>query len=155
MAVAIERFLARHGYDSITLIGFSGGGVLAMLLAERLKQTETVLTIAANLDIAAWADHHGYTRLRGSLNPATQPALPPQIRQIHIAGGRDLQVPAHLSQSTALRGPNAQFVVVPEFDHHCCWERAWPTMMTVLKESEYALDANSIRLAPTATSGGP
>jgi pimeloyl-ACP methyl ester carboxylesterase len=137
MAAAIEQFLATHAYDSITLIGFSGGGVLAMLLAERLKQTETVVTIAANLDISAWADHHGYTRLRGSLNPATQPALPPHIRQIHIAGGRDLQVPAHLSQSTALRGPNAQFLIVPEFSHRCCWESHWPAVLTRLAGTEF------------------
>ncbi len=67
-----------------------------MLVAARMEQVRQVVTIAANLDIDAWAEHSGYSRLRGSLNPATQPPLPTHIQQIHLAGGRDLRVPAQV-----------------------------------------------------------
>jgi pimeloyl-ACP methyl ester carboxylesterase len=70
MAVALERLLAEREIDRLAWMGYSGGGVLAMLLAPRFPQTQAIVTVAANRDIDAWADHHGYLRLAGSLNPA-------------------------------------------------------------------------------------
>lgn len=144
MTAALRRALGPDGDREVTLIGYSGGGVLAMLIAARMEHVRAVVTIAANLDIAAWADHHGYSRLLGSLNPATQPPLAAHIRQIHLAGERDLQVPARLSEPTAAGVPNAQFVVVPGFDHRCCWERAWPAILAGLKQHRFALDLEAL-----------
>ena len=120
MRAAIRKQLNEHGAKRLVLIGHSGGGTLAMLLAPHFEETTAVITIAANLDIDAWADLHGYTRLDGSLNPATQPPLPDRIKQIHLAGGRDRNVPPHLI-------PNA--IVYPRFTHSCCWEREWPQIL--------------------------
>jgi hypothetical protein len=136
MAAALQRALGRDSDREITLIGYSGGGVLAMLIAARVEQVTRVVTVAANLDIDAWTRHHGYSRLRGSLNPATQPPLPSRVRQIHLAGGRDVRVPLGLSQPAAKRQPDADFLVLPEFDHRCCWERDWPSILARLDKPE-------------------
>ena len=50
MAAVIAGYSAEH----IILIGYSGGGSIAALLASRLEKVRSLLTIAANLDTAAW-----------------------------------------------------------------------------------------------------
>ena len=68
------------------MIGYSGGGTLAQLVAEKFTQTRAVVTLAGNLDLAAWVQLHDYTPLGGSLNPAERPPLPGHILQIHYVG---------------------------------------------------------------------
>ena len=72
---------------SVVLIGYSGGGVLAVLIAPQVPGS-AVVTIAANLDVEAWARWHQYTPLSGSLNPATQPPLD-ALHEWHLVGDRD------------------------------------------------------------------
>ncbi len=110
----------------LTLIGHSGGGTLAMLLAERVSGVDAVVTIAGNLDLAAWVRRHDYEPLVASLDPSARPPLPAHIRQLHYAGGRDRVVPADLIGAAARRQPGARFEVRRDFDHACCWLREWP-----------------------------
>lgn len=132
MAAAIRNAVGDGAQPEIDLIGYSGGGVLAMLLAERLGNVRQVVTVAGNLDIDAWADYNGYTRLRGSINPATRPALAPGIRQVHLAGEDDRRVPAWIGRRGIAGQPNARFVLIPDFDHRCCWERVWPSLLEAI-----------------------
>jgi pimeloyl-ACP methyl ester carboxylesterase len=129
MVAALSRLLPPREDLRITLVGYSGGGALAMLMAERLPRVERVLTVAANLDIDAWTDVHGYTRLAGSLNPAGRDPLPERVRRIHLAGGRDERVPAELIRAAAARDPGAVVRVLPGFDHRCCWVEEWPRIL--------------------------
>ncbi|MEA3273772.1 MAG: alpha/beta hydrolase [Pseudomonadota bacterium] len=133
MAAALRRFLQETHYERIRLIGYSGGGVLAMLIAERIPGVQTVVTIAANLDIDAWTDLHDYSRLSGSLNPASRQALPPNVRQLHLAGSRDERVPPGLIRK-ALRSQEVfTFREIPTADHRCCWESVWPSVLRQLE----------------------
>ncbi len=132
MAAALRRILAAREFDRLVWIGFSGGGTLVTLLAPRFAATTDVVTIAANLDIDAWADLHNHSRLVGSLNPAREPPLPSKIHQRHYAGGKDEVVPKEI----VTRGPidPAALIAVPSYDHTCCWERMWPSLLTELEE---------------------
>jgi hypothetical protein len=89
-----------------------------------------VVTIGANLDVAAWAS---YVRedLSGSLNPRNAIALPARIRQFHYAGGNDHVVPPSVTAS-ALHGAPETLIVVDGFDHICCWTAIWPAILTRL-----------------------
>jgi hypothetical protein len=129
MVSAIDHALPPLERPPITLIGYSGGGVLAMLIAERLDGVERVITVAANLDIDAWADHHDYSRLTGSLNPARQGPLDPRIRQIHLSGERDRQVPPWTIERFRGVNPGATFKSLPGFGHRCCWIDQWPEIL--------------------------
>jgi hypothetical protein len=129
MVSAIEHALPPSERPPLTLIGYSGGGVLAMLIAERLEGVAGVITVAANLDIDAWADHHRYSRLTGSLNPARQGPLDPRIRQIHLTGDRDRQVPPWTIERFRAVNPDATFKSIPGFDHRCCWLEQWPRIL--------------------------
>jgi dienelactone hydrolase len=126
MARAIHSF-APPGRE-LVLVGFSGGGALAMLLAAELDSVVAVVTVAANLDLAAWAQHHDYTPLAGSADPALAPPLPSSIRQLHLAGGDDSVVPPRIVRA-GLRRQDVDASVYAGFDHTCCWLEVWPEVL--------------------------
>lgn len=130
MAAALRAFLARHhGYNRLALFGHSGGGTLAVLLAERLPQTVAVVTLAGNLDIERWVDLHHYSRLDGSINPASRPPLREGLAQLHYVGGRDTQVPPEIARSYAANRAGTEVVEIAHFDHTCCWQQLWPAVL--------------------------
>ena len=129
MAAAARRRLAARGAERIVWLGYSGGGVLAVLLAARLPETTAVITVAANLDVDAWADQQRTSRLLGSLNPSRQPPLSARVYQRHYAGGRDRTVPPEARAGV-------EVVVVPDYDHRCCWTSLWPAVLADLEGVE-------------------
>jgi hypothetical protein len=130
MAAALRPHLARRAAERVAFIGYSGGGALSMLLAARVPETAAVITLASNLDTDAWTAHHRYLRLTGSLNPAAQAPLPPRLYQRHYVGARDRVVPPHVLSGGLV--DRATVVLVPGFDHVCCWERLWPSILADL-----------------------
>lgn len=131
MAAALRNLAGEQ--HPVVLLGHSGGGTLAMLMAERLSNVKTVVTLAGNLDIHAWTRKHNYPSLHGSLNPAERPPLPGHIRQLHLAGGRDRNVPAGFIQRVAASQPHtAEYRLFERYDHTCCWRDIWPAILNGL-----------------------
>lgn len=124
MAKAIGDYARTAGTKELRLIGYSGGGVLAVLIAERLTNVSAVVTIAANLDVAAWSTHHGYLPLRQSLDPASS-ALAHRWNEIHLQGARDVTVPSATTRAYFERYLEAKAITFDEYDHVCCWLRDW------------------------------
>lgn len=122
-------------YKSVVLVGHSGGGALALLIAERLKNVDSIVTLAGNLDVEAWTKHHGYTPLFGSLNPARRSPLPLQIRQLHLVAGRDEVIPPGIVSEWIARQPSAQRWVFEEYDHSCCWSEQWGEVLRWINRS--------------------
>jgi hypothetical protein len=133
LAAALQSVRTELGSPDVVLIGYSGGGALAMLIAERIPETRAVVTIAGNLDTESWALHHGYTRLSGSLDPAQRAPLDPEILQIHLVAEQDERVPPALTQHAIARQPGARRHLLAESDHTCCWESAWPALLDELE----------------------
>ncbi|MDH5327523.1 MAG: hypothetical protein OEZ68_16605 [Gammaproteobacteria bacterium] len=129
MVAALRIYLNKNPYTHLSFIGYSGGGVLAMLLAPRFEQTHTVVTIAANLDTQKWTRLHEFSELSGSINPAGQEPLRPSIRQVHFIGGQDTNVPQAIVTEFLQQQSNSKTVVLPHFDHVCCWEQQWPELL--------------------------
>jgi predicted alpha/beta hydrolase family esterase len=119
----------------IVLMGHSGGGALAMLMAEHLPNVQAVVTIAGNLDIEAWTELHRYIPLEGSLNPASRPPLSPHIYQLHLAGGHDDNVAAEMIERVA-RQQNAEYRYIEKYNHICCWKEIWPEILSELEKSQ-------------------
>ena len=130
MVVALETVLRQlRVKGDIVMIGHSGGGVLAMLLAPRIQNVEMVVTLAANLDIDRWTEYHNFSPLFTSINPATEAVLPGHITQYHLVGESDSNVPVKLVQSAVDREPDAALLRYPGYDHNCCWAEIWPTIL--------------------------
>jgi hypothetical protein len=132
LAAATRRVLADRGAGRVVWLGYSGGGVLAVLLGARVPETVAVVTVAANLDVEAWAEHQRSAPLVGSLNPSHQPPLPRHIYQRHYVGGRDRTVLAEVTRRGAAA---AELVVKPDYDHRCCWTTLWPTVLADLERA--------------------
>lgn len=124
LVAAIRSFSAARPPAEIVLIGYSGGGVLATLVAERLENVAAVVTIAANLDIDAWTQYHGYLPLSGSLNPATS-EFDHAWREMHLQGKDDAVVPAATTVRYFARYPAARQQQFEGFSHVCCWVERW------------------------------
>jgi len=129
MVTAASRWMRATGHAEALLIGYSGGGSLATLMAAQMPGVRAVVTIAANLDTTAWTRHHGYLPLAGSLNPRADLAALDDIAQWHFFGGADRNVPPALADSVAGAVGDGAVRVLPGFDHRCCWRRAWPRLL--------------------------
>lgn len=125
---AIDQLKARFGAKRVTLVGHSGGGAVAALVAARRSDLEKLITVAGNFDHQVWTQHHRLTPLSGSLNPADEVQRLARVRQWHFVGGGDKVIPRELIQGYADRYPeksSLSLVVEPNFDHHCCWVENW------------------------------
>jgi len=125
MTGVVRRLQRRAGASTLRLFGHSGGGALALLIAERLADVSDVVTIAGNLDTDAWTDHHGYTPLYGSLNPARRGPLAATTREWHLVGERDTVIPPQLVSDFLQSRPDAESRQIAGYSHGCCWERSW------------------------------
>ena len=76
MRTLIAQQINRYAPKRVTLIGYSGGGTLATLIANDLTAVDVLVTIAANLDVDAWIKQHGYSPLSRSINAGNFPRLP-------------------------------------------------------------------------------
>jgi dienelactone hydrolase len=124
---AIEHVLQRTRARHVALIGYSGGGVLAVLVAERVPRIAAVITLAANLDTDAWTAYHHYLPLGHSLNPARSEQAH-AFREIHLIGRLDTVVPPQTRSAYFARYPAAQQIVLDNYTHVCCWLNDWPAL---------------------------
>ena len=129
MAAALTSLIKTYQIPSIVLIGHSGGGTLAMLLAEKIPETKVLVTLAGNLDIDAWADQHGFSRLQGSLNPASRKSIPATIQQYHYLGRRDKNIKTSMIAPVVNKQEQAELFLLDHYGHLCCWERDWPDFL--------------------------
>jgi hypothetical protein len=134
MVEALQKYLLYHPHTQLVLIGYSGGGTLAALMAPYFPLAKTLVTVAANLDVDAWSDYHGYNRLQDSLNPAAL-AINANLHQIHLAGLQDTAVPAGIIKAYVDKQAKAIYVPFATFDHHCCWVDAWRNILSLLESN--------------------
>ena len=114
------------------LIGHSGGGALAALVASRRNDVTALLTVSSPLDLRYWTELGGMAPLYGSLSPLDVAHLLAALPQRHLAGSADRVVPAEVVRRfiRALPSPTrAQLQVKAGFTHRCCWERDWPQLL--------------------------
>ena len=125
---AIDQMKARLGATRIVLVGYSGGGALAALLAARRSDVEGFITVVANLDLGYWTQRDGLSPLWGSLDPANVAANLGHMPQFHFTGGKDKAVGTDVVASFIRRLPEGTPVgqmEIKEFTHSCCWGDVW------------------------------
>ena len=128
MSQAIDVLKKEYHAKHIVLVGYSGGGTIATLIAARRSDVMQLTTVAAILDINVWVRSQGLTPLYGSLNPADAWRRLISVPQTHWVGGKDTVAPKDIALAFAERFPatkKPQIRVVPAFDHACCWATDW------------------------------
>ncbi|MGI4775957.1 MAG: alpha/beta hydrolase family protein [Janthinobacterium lividum] len=130
-----------------SLVGYSGGGGIAVMLAARNEHTRDVLTIAGNLDIVSFnkyhderimskllnpQDHVGLT-MDGSLNPVDYAQNIRKIPQLHLSGAGDKIVPSIITLKY-IEASNSTCVhqkIIPEASHDLGWKKIWPEILAI------------------------
>jgi len=136
MASALNSYAAMQpATTKLILVGYSGGGTLATLLAGRVSNVVGVISIAANLDTQTWTDALHYEPLLGSLNPATE-TVELATPHVTLVGDQDKQVPFATLTRFLQAHPQTKVLHYASYDHVCCWENNWPQL---LKEAEQQL----------------
>jgi len=129
---ALDRLKAdAGGATRLILVGYSGGGALAALLAERRSDVAALVTVAANLDLGAWTAAHRLTPLSRSIDPAVDAARLSRMPQVHFVGADDRIVGADIARSFVARmaaDAAVTIATVPGQDHGCCWAARWPSL---------------------------
>ncbi|MBL1141226.1 MAG: alpha/beta hydrolase [Proteobacteria bacterium] len=118
--------------DKFRLVGYSGGGTIATLLASIRNDIEDLRTVAGNLDINAFVQQHKITPLYGSINPVDYAEKLSTIPQQHYVSRNDEIITRSITESylNHLKNHDTKLhcVHVTETDVHSHsegWERYW------------------------------
>ena len=130
MASAANSYIQSRKFSRVVLIGHSGGGTLAVLLADKIQKVTQVITIAANLDTLQWTRYHHYLPLAGSLNPYNDAKLA-DIDHTHYVGDEDKVISKELAIDFVNKH-GGLLRVIKGFTHHCCWKKRWPIILADL-----------------------
>jgi pimeloyl-ACP methyl ester carboxylesterase len=129
MALATNNLISAGGHGEVVLIGYSGGGALARLMAPEIHNLIGILTVSANLDTEAWRAAHGYLPLVRSINPADARPLPEDIVHVAVVGDRDVNVPPSVADAYVAAGQRAEVWRYADADHACCWHGRWAEIL--------------------------
>jgi pimeloyl-ACP methyl ester carboxylesterase len=117
---------------SLNLVGYSGGGVLAALMAAQRRDVACLVTLASPLDIEVWAKLQKVAPLAKSFNPAYPDANLSQIRQMHWFGAEDRVVPPQAIGRYRNWNPSIEreqvIQILPNFNHRNYWIQDWPSL---------------------------
>jgi hypothetical protein len=121
---AIDKIKAAYGAKNVVLVGYSGGGAVAALVASKRDDVEKLITLAGNLDTDKWVEIHGIKPLSGSLNPADKWQNLQNILQTHYVGADDKVIPRAVAESYVAKFPSdkkPEIRLVQGYSHQCCW----------------------------------
>ncbi|SCK24697.1 alpha/beta fold hydrolase [Vogesella sp. LIG4] len=131
MSAAVSHFAAQVPGQRIHLVGYSGGGAVAVLMAARRSDIASIRTVAGNLDSELVNRLHHVSPMPESENPAAFAAQIAKIPQLHFSGADDTvvspEVADYFIQLTG--GRCAQARTVPAMTHSGDWSRVWPALL--------------------------
>lgn len=136
---AVTLLKARLQARALVLVGYSGGGAVAALVAARRDDVMHLITVAGNLDHPAWTRQRGISALGASLNPADAWRSLVGIPQTHFIGINDKVIDPAITHAYQQRFPadkKPEIRVIEGFDHHCCWVRDWGQLFPALRQPE-------------------
>lgn len=132
MNTALDDIRQRYGFTGFHLVGYSGGGAVAALMAQSRGDVRSLRTVAGNMDVAVFSALHSEPYPRQSLNPATGAQRLAHIPQHHFIGRQDEIMPTPVFDSYArAMGPSAclRSSFVDGADHETGWVNKWPVLL--------------------------
>ena len=134
VSAVIDIGKKKVGAGKLEIIGFSGGGAVAVLVAARRSDVSGIRTVAGNLDHKVWTQHHKVDPLRGSLNAADVAEKVAHFPQVHYVGSQDENMGRYVAENfrtKAGRDNCIKIQTVSGANHSKGWEQAWPDLISV------------------------
>jgi len=129
---ALDTLKQRYQASQLELVGYSGGGTVAAVVAAQRNDVRRLVTVAGNLDPATWTRINRLSPLVAVQNPADMAAQLAHLPQLHFVGRDDPVIPPAISQSYQqgfAEGSKPQVRMIEGFNHHCCWAQAWHSLL--------------------------
>ncbi|MFT3735396.1 MAG: alpha/beta hydrolase [Rhodocyclaceae bacterium] len=128
----VTHYMTRMPGQRVNLVGYSGGGAIAVLVAARRRDVASLRTVAGNLDHDAVNRLHQVSLMPDSLNPFAVAASVANIPQIHFAGSDDTVVPPMIAHGFVTKvGACAQDKVINGLSHEGAWDVLWPQLLAM------------------------
>jgi dienelactone hydrolase len=96
---AISIVKQKQNISSIRLIGYSGGGGIAALIADRRADVSEFVSVSGNLNYKLFTQTHNLSSMNGSIDPITVANQIGSIPQIHYVGADDKIIPKQIALS--------------------------------------------------------
>ncbi len=131
-SAVIDRAKKVAHATAIELVGFSGGGAVAVLVAARRSDVVGIRTVAGNLDHVTLHRQKNASQLTGSLNAADVAAQLSAIPQIHYVGADDDIIEPYVAESYRNRAAADNCIEIRTISgasHTRGWEDIWPRLI--------------------------
>lgn len=128
----ISKLKERSGAKYVELVGYSGGGAIAVLVTARRRDVKVLRTVAGDLNTDLFCTLHHVSPMISSLNPldvAQQIKMNPQR---HFVGSMDTIVPRSIVGSfVKMEGDtdDKRITVVDGVSHNQGWEKHWRELL--------------------------
>lgn len=118
---------------TIDLVGFSSGGGMAVLLADRNNKVRSIVTVAGLLDHKLFTKHHRVVDMIGSLNPIDAARRIRHIPQLHLSGGNDDIIKPSIAHSYVSRSHSRCVYqqIIPKARHNDGWVKSWNDVLNM------------------------
>lgn len=129
---ALDDLKARHDLTGFELVGFSGGGAIAVLVAARRDDIISLRTVAGNLDHALVNANHKVSPLHGSLNPVDVAGRVASVPQLHLMGGQDRIITPDIYKSFRQKAGDTnclQARLIETVSHEKGWAEVWSEIL--------------------------
>jgi hypothetical protein len=129
--MAISQIKRQCAANQVNLIGYSGGGALAVLITAQRTDVASIRTVAGNLDLNTMDKIHDTTPLSESLDPLAVAQKVRHIPQLHFVGGKDYIVPEKVAKSFVKEAglDSNAVVVIKKAAHNTHWDKNWPQLL--------------------------
>lgn len=131
-SAVIDQVKKLAGATTVELVGFSGGGAVAVLVAARRSDVSSIRTVAGNLGHVTLHRRKEVSPLTGSLNAADVAAQVSAIPQIHYVGAEDDVIGIYVAESYRRRAATRNCIAIQTISgasHTGGWEDMWPRLV--------------------------
>ena len=124
---AIDKMVPKGKVDGIHLVGYSGGGAVAALVAASRRDVLSLRTLAGYMDHVILNRKKDVSPLKGSLDPIKAAPRLKSVPQIHYSGIKDKVIPKWVAKkfAHAVGNKNCASVRLINATHARGWEKAW------------------------------
>ena len=128
---ALSQITQRYPGAKIELIGYSGGGNIAALLAARRTDVYSLRTVAGNLDVAYVNTLHRVSAMPDAVNAISIAPKLGAMPQVHFSGSEDNTVPPAVAErfQRAVGTRCAQVEIISGMEHGSDWAAIWPELL--------------------------